>query len=66
MAFWKEIGDAANGALENKGLDSVLTSFLNGELVFPTVDENPAAVPVEGYSPQRHAEKVALVRNNFV
>ncbi|RKD92224.1 GDSL-type esterase/lipase family protein [Mangrovibacterium diazotrophicum] len=59
VAFWKEIGDA-----EDKGLAEALTSFLNGEMVFPREAENPAAVPVEGYSPQRHAEKVALVKNH--
>ena len=59
VAFWKEIGDA-----ETKRLAGALTSFLNGEMVFPREAENPAEVPVEGYSPQRHAEKVALVKNH--
>ncbi|WP_205461795.1 GDSL-type esterase/lipase family protein [Mangrovibacterium lignilyticum] len=64
VAFRQAIGDAQDGASRNNGLIAVLTSFLNGELVLPTVAENPAAVPVEGYSPKRHSEKVALVKNH--
>ena len=33
-------------------------------MVFQAEKENPAAVPVEGYSPQRHAEKVKLLKNH--
>lgn len=61
VAFWKETG---NGASESQEQIDALTSFWNGEMVFTRETENPAAVPVEGYSPQRHAEKVTLVKNH--
>ncbi len=40
----------------------LLNAFvLAAPVVRDTLAPNPAAVPVEGYSPQRHAEKLALV-----
>lgn len=62
VAFYKEIAHNRNS--ENKKLIEILTSFRNGEMVFPKEKDNPAALPVEGYSPQRHAEKIALVKNH--
>jgi len=62
VAFYKEI--AQNENLENNELNDILTSFFEGKMVFPKEEVNPAAVPVEGYSPHRHAEKVALVKNH--
>lgn len=64
IAFFKEIVHAENLASVNEELIEVLTSFWNGQMTFSKEKENPAAVPVEGYSPQRHAEKLKLVKNH--
>ncbi len=64
IAFFKEISNAENFVPGNKELTEVLTSFWNGEMAFPVEKENPAAIPVEGYSPKRHAEKIQLVKKH--
>lgn len=48
----------------NEALAETIAAFLNGELVFKHPDENPAALPVEGYASQRHAEKIKLLASN--
>jgi lysophospholipase L1-like esterase len=62
IAFYKEI--ALNKTSESKELLDVLTSFWNDKMVFPKEQINPATVPVEGYSPKRHAEKIELVKDH--
>lgn len=64
IAFFKEIANAENLISENKELIEVLNSFCKGKMTFPKEKENPAAVPVEGYAPQRHADKIELVKNH--
>ena len=46
---------------ENQPLVSYLTVFLNGKIQSEGQNVNPAAIAVPGYSPKRHAEKLALV-----
>lgn len=41
-----------------------LTAFLGNTPAPATNAANPAAIPVEGYSPQRHAEKLQLVKQH--
>ncbi|WP_217447591.1 GDSL-type esterase/lipase family protein [Maribellus comscasis] len=60
IAFNKNVNDAKNSSSTKK----LLVSFWNGEMVFPKEEVNPAAAPVEGYSPERHEEKVKLVKNH--
>lgn len=62
-AFYKEIANAENLTPANNELMETLKSLWNGEMVFPKEEINPAAVPVEGYSPQRHARIVKQVKN---
>ncbi len=62
VAFWKEVAQSEQSGY--KAIGEVMTSFWNDEMSFPVETENPAAVAVEGYSPQRHAEKVKLVKNH--
>lgn len=64
IAFFKEISTAENLISVNTELIEVLTSFCKGSMTFPKGKENPAAVPVEGYSPQRHAEKIKLINTH--
>lgn len=45
-------------------LAGLLGTFLEKEPVAVIARPNPAAIPVEGYSPKRHAEKVALIKNH--
>jgi Lysophospholipase L1 and related esterases len=42
-------------------LSAVLKKFLDSKSELKRSEINPAAVPVEGYNPKRHAEKLALV-----
>ncbi|MEO6730023.1 MAG: GDSL-type esterase/lipase family protein [Ferruginibacter sp.] len=42
-------------------LPGILKEFLNAQPGNPTTTPNPAAVPVQGYAKQRHAEKLALI-----
>ncbi len=60
VAFNKSIADVHNVS----SLNSVLSPFLKGEMLFPKDKVNPAAVAVEGYSPQRHAEKLKLIKSH--
>ncbi|MCG6189410.1 GDSL-type esterase/lipase family protein [Maribellus maritimus] len=60
IAFNKTVADAKNIS----SVETVLAPFWNGEVVFPKEEGNPAAVPVEGYSSKRHAEKIKLVQNH--
>ena len=64
VAFLKEMTNPKGTAPVNKELIDVLTSFWNGEFIFAKEKENYAAIPVEGYSPQRHSDKVNLVKNH--
>lgn len=56
-AFYREITN-------NKDLLGTLKEFFNGQMITKKYEENPAAQPVEGYFPQRHAEKLELVKNH--
>jgi lysophospholipase L1-like esterase len=42
-------------------LAGLLKSFLTEKTISDIAENNPAAVPVQGYSPQRHAVKLSLV-----
>ncbi|HZK95487.1 MAG TPA: GDSL-type esterase/lipase family protein, partial [Prolixibacteraceae bacterium] len=42
-------------------LAGLLKAFLEAKPEIPSVGQNPAAVPVEGYAKKRHEEKLALV-----
>lgn len=64
VAFFKELGSSDDNALMNGRLIDVLTSFWNGEMASSKEKKNPAAIPVEGYSKERHAAKLDLIRNN--
>lgn len=64
IGFFKEISNATNFASKNSQLMKVLRSFLDGNMLVVKENENPAAMPVESYSPQRHAEKVDLVQRH--
>lgn len=57
-AFFKNIHS------ENKALRAILSDFWGGKMILSKPTVNPAAVPVEGYSPKRHAEKIALIKNH--
>jgi lysophospholipase L1-like esterase len=49
-------------AVTDTSLPRLINAFvLAAPVAKDTLAPNPAAVPVEGYSPQRHAEKLALV-----
>ena len=63
VAFYKEITRAESSTSANEEIVEVLSSYWNGDMFFAKEKQNPAAVPVEGHSPQRHAEKVELIRN---
>lgn len=56
-AFYREISAP-------EALADTIKAFLNGEMDFKHCDENPAALPVEGWATHRHAEKLELVANN--
>lgn len=64
IAFSKKIANAQNISAEHKEFVDVLTSFLNGDMHFAKAMENPAAMPVKGYMPQRHAEKLELLQQH--
>lgn len=51
-------GDPLGGSPE---LSDLLKTFLREKPEVKTAGQNPAAIPVAGYSPDRHAEKLALV-----
>ena len=53
-------GDANPVDLKLK-LPGILKEFLNAQPANPTTTPNPAAIPVQGYAKQRHAEKLALI-----
>ena len=63
-AFFKETAVTENVNSGNKELVSMLASFLKGKMTLPKEMGNPAAVPVEGHSKQRHAEKIGLIKNH--
>jgi len=48
-------------AESNPKLAQLLKTFLEMKVEGAGTEVNPAAVPVEGYSPDRHAEKLALI-----
>lgn len=64
VAFLEEIGATHNISSTNEEVIEVLTSFWQGEMTFPQATENTAALPVEGQNPERHAEKVELIKNH--
>ena len=47
----------------NTNLQERIRTFLNAATETPAQNPNPAAIPVEGYAKQRHAEKVELLKN---
>jgi len=49
-------------AVIDSNTTSLMTAFIKGGERKAMLATNPAAVAVEGYSPKRHAEKVALVQ----
>ncbi len=64
QAFFHLITDTETqkpGGTFNGQLAGLLKSFLIEKTISDIAENNPAAVPVQGYSPQRHAAKRTLV-----
>jgi lysophospholipase L1-like esterase len=64
QAFFHMITDTETqkpGGTFNGQLAGLLKSFLIEKTISDIAENNPAAVPVQGYSPQRHAAKLTLV-----
>lgn len=64
QAFFHLITDTETqkpGGTFNGQLAGLLKSFLIEKTISDIAEKNPAAVPVQGYSPQRHAAKQTLV-----
>lgn len=64
QAFFHLITDTETqktGRTFNGKLAGLLKSFLIEKTISDIAENNPAAVPVQGYSPQRHAAKLTLV-----
>lgn len=64
QAFFHLITDTETqkpGGTFNGQLAGLLKSFLIEKTISDITENNPAAVPVQGYSPQRHAAKLTLV-----
>jgi lysophospholipase L1-like esterase/alpha/beta superfamily hydrolase len=57
-------GSDTNPMKKKYNLSRIIKTFLESEPGNATADTNPAAVPVEGYSSARHAEKLVAIKKH--